>query len=140
MKAKVLLAAVGAVSIFLSAASNSSSPSTPQIAVKLARAVNTAEMRHFMKTKEYLGWNELKASDEWQELVNSSKEPVGLAGVDIRDSAETIPGYRLRLVVNNNPGAYQFAIVPVEQCGKGFFGGEDGLIHIGITMGCEAAR
>jgi hypothetical protein len=65
---------------------------------------------------------------------------VGLAGVDIRDSAETIPGYRLKLVVKNIPGAYEFAIVPVEQCAKGFFGGEDGLIHVGVTIGCEAAK
>ena len=131
-KIGLTLAALAALGASAFAADLSAPPLAQQRnAINLMRMINTAESWYFGSHHKYARFEELVASGAVDKVTKSRP----LKELDPRNTAEPIPGVKLRLVVSAEGDHYQAAIL---QSGKrpswGAFSDEQGLIYRGEPL------
>lgn len=123
--------------VAVAAARNVPQPMPPPMdpAVRLLRAINTAEADLRRSSGRYAGLRDVMT----HAMVSSFGGQVALNGDEATFApGEPVPARRLSLVVSTDSAHYSLGVVPTEACGPAWFTSERGLIYQARALGCPA--
>jgi hypothetical protein len=112
---------------------------SPESAVAIARAVNTAEVEFLVRSKRAVDLQSLRSHRFIQNLESAIEPDWGA-----NPNAFSAKGYDVRLTLTNNQTQYTLTILPkpeqwkVGPCPPAFVTNESGLIFQGLALGCES--
>lgn len=103
------------------------------LAVNIVRAINTAEANYKKKQGSYVTWDTLTANGDFSESGTkwSSEAYPTVAHAMYGSGAEIVPGWKLRLHLSKDGGAYDLLLEDVTdpKCGFAVVSDERGLIR-----------
>jgi hypothetical protein len=108
-----------------------SSHLTADEALKLIRAINTAEADLFSKSRSYAPLEDLLKHPFLQ------RRPAAISQFD--SSAGTLKNYKLTVVVSGGQH-YEASLLPLTDCDAAFFTNESGIIYSGRSIGCSTGQ
>jgi len=111
------------------------------LAIKLVRAINTAELDYKFKHGVYATWDTLVTSEDFTSrgIKWAAQNDSQLANLQFSKGSDILPGWRLRLNLTVEGKGYDLLLEDVtdKQCGYAALTDERGVIRQGKAIDCE---